>query len=131
VWQSRSAATGYDVVAQVYDPASAALVGGELVVNATAAGDQTRPKVAALSSDSFLVVWEGVDAGGVGRDIYVRVRQGLPVLAPGGPELRLNPYTTGDQTAPQIGVAPNGTCVAVWSGEGDQDGAGVFARIFP
>jgi hypothetical protein len=130
VWQSSSAATGYDVVAQVYDPASGALVGGEFVVNATTAGDQTLPKIAALSSGSFLVVWEGVDAGGVGRDVYARVLQGLPALGPGGPEFRINPYTTGDQTAPQIAVAPNGTYLVAWSGAGDQDGAGVFARIF-
>lgn len=131
VWQSSTAATGYDIVAQVYDPVSGNLVGTELVVNATTPGDQTLPKIAPLSSDRFLVVWEGVDLGGGGRDIYAQELQGLPALRVVGPELRINPYVAGDQTAPQIAVSPNGGYAVAWNGAGDQDGAGVFARIFP
>lgn len=130
VWQSSSAASGYDVVAQMYDPVAGARVGSEIVVNTTTTGDQTLPRIATLSSGVLVVVWEGPDASGAGRDIYAREIQATPTLAPVGSELRINPYVTGDQVAPRVARRLEGYAV-VWSGAGEQDPAGVFIRALP
>src|SRR5262245_53270111 len=51
--------------------------------------------------------------------------------APEGPELQVNVYTTGFQSAPSVAKDGNGNCVVVWQSPGrDGSGSAVMARLF-
>jgi hypothetical protein len=103
---------------------------GEVDVNATTAGLQSRPRVASAGSGDFVVAWESwsQDAGGPG--IFARSFNFLE--QPAGPEFRVNTYSPGPQRRPALAASPAGRLLAAWESLG-QDGdaadtAGVFAQ---
>ncbi|HEV8267259.1 MAG TPA: hypothetical protein VGR00_03460, partial [Thermoanaerobaculia bacterium] len=66
---------------------------------------------------------------GSGNGIYLRRfdKAGTPL----GGEVRVNAYTTGDQSAPVISSGDTGEFVVAWESDGqDGDGFGVFAQRF-
>jgi hypothetical protein len=121
-------ADNYDVLAQRYSAAGAA-VGGEFRVNTTARADlYGAVDVSDLSDGGFLVSWSGIGADAA--DVYAQ-----RYLADGtaaGPEFRVNANTAGYEYAPTVvGLASGGFAVS-WSdktlgagGEGD-----VYAQRF-
>jgi hypothetical protein len=105
-------------------------LGGEILVNAAIAGNQSLPAVVVASGGRFLVAWED-DSGLDGAFGSIRGRW---FDAGGGPlsgEFQINTYAAGDQRKPAVSAEPNGRAVVVWEGRNNQDGSeiGVFGRV--
>ncbi len=131
VWQRYSGGSnGWDLFGRIYGRNGVPL-GSEFAVNATTAGCQMRPAVAADRSGNFVVVWESDGQDGSGRAVVAR-RFGSDGNALGG-EILVNENTTGDQRSPVVARNPSGAFFVAWQSEGtppDGDGWGVFARGF-
>ncbi len=102
----------------------------EFRINATTAGNQANPDVAALG-DGFVVTFEGPDASGTG--VYAR-RFGADGQPLDVADIALNALTSSTQSQPQIVALENGF-VAVWraetsAGSGDGSSGGVAARLY-
>jgi len=120
---------GYDsdkkgILAQRFD-ANGVMVGGEVSVNATTAGEQTNPSVAVAADGGFVVVWEGNDSDKKG---VLAQRFDSAGNALGG-ELQVNTTSSGYQTLPVVAMHPDGRFVVVWESS-DADRDGVFAQIY-
>lgn len=108
------------------------------MVPAEPAGYQSEPRVAALASGPFVVVWEDGDYYGYndGRDgseqgVFGRLvsRAGVPI----GADFAANTYTTGAQGGPAVDALDPTTFVVTWSSVGQEDApseSNGFARIF-
>ena len=108
--------SGPGIFAQRFGP-DGAPTGAEIAVNATTAGTQMRPDVAAAGDGSALVVWEALDGSSAGI-----VRQSVaPDGARRGPEARVNTFTAGAQLSPAAAMDAGGDAVVVWESE-EQDG---------
>ncbi len=101
------------------------VIGDEVQVNTTSAGDQRLPAVAALADGTFLVAWESEGQDGDESAIVAR-RLGAD-LTPLGDEFVVNSVAAFSQEQPAVPAAGLGALVA-WSSPGDGDGYGVFAR---
>jgi hypothetical protein len=99
-------------------------------VNTVTTKSQSAPWVAMNASGAFVIVWQRLFAGGTenltGIEAQVYDANGTPV----GSELHVNQYTTGDQSSPAVAMANDGTFLVAWSGEGDGDVNGIFARRY-
>ncbi len=125
VWQSDGGdGDGSGILAQLFDPGGGE-VGTPLAINATTAGDQTRPAVGSDDSGDFVVAWQGPDAAAGG--IFARrfEEDGSPDTA----ELAVNTTTAGAQTQPSVAAAEHGDFLVVWQGP-DASGEGIFGRLF-
>ena len=104
-------------------------MGPEFRVNATTAGNQRSPSIAANMAGNSVVVWEseGQDAG---ASFGVFGQRYLATGAPAGSEFRINTHTTGNQIAATITNTLNNFVVA-WQSYG-QDGSsyGVFSQRY-
>lgn len=85
--------------------------GAPFAVNASAAGNQTRPDVAADGADNFRFVWQTTAGDPVHQDVRIR-----RLLASGslGADSALAESTTGDQVAPSIAMTDSGDWAAIW-----------------
>lgn len=85
--------------------------GAPFRVNATAAGDQVRPDVAADGADNFRFVWQSTAGEPVHFDVRIR-----RLLASGtlGTDSLLAESTTGDQRGPAIDMTDAGDWSAIW-----------------
>lgn len=104
-------------------------LGGEIDVNSTLAGLQSRPMVASSGAGDFVVAWESwaQDAGGPG----VFAREFNFLEQPQGPEVRVNSFVPGPQRRPALAASPSGEILAAWESVGqDGDGAGVFTQRY-
>lgn len=112
VWQALGQdGSGYAVVGQRYDAAGNAL-GGEFVVNNTAADNQWHATVAMNASGSFVVAWESFGQDGNDHGIFARrYDAGGKAL---GDEFRVNTMHQHDQLAPSVGIADDGSFVVSW-----------------
>src|SRR4029078_10190251 len=79
--------------------------GGEFRVNSYTTGDQFPSAVTADGAGNFVVVWFGVDQGGVYYDVFARRfdASGAPLAS----EFQVNTFTPGTQVASRFGVAAN------------------------
>jgi hypothetical protein len=119
--------TGYDIAFRILD-AQGSLVGtSESTANATTAGTQQFPAVAALPGGGFAIVWESLGQDGDGAGVYGRVFNDSGTAV--GGEFLVNGTTLLDQKAPRIGARPDGSLVVIWQ-SWLQDGSewGVFVR---
>ncbi len=106
-----------------------ALANPEFAVNATTAGDQVDPAVAATPDGSFLATWASQGVDGDGAAVVVRRYSAGGVPAAG--EGVVNTFTKGDQLAPSIATAGDGGSVIVWDSVGqDGDIDGIFGQRF-
>ncbi|WP_298938588.1 hypothetical protein, partial [uncultured Ruegeria sp.] len=128
-WES----TGYgadwgNVHLQRYDAGGVAL-GDEVQVNATTAGEQDRPSIAALPDGGYVVSWVSDGQDGDGRGIYLQ-RYHVAGVAVGG-EVQVNATTAGSQSLPSVATLSDGGYVVSWVSDG-QDGSdwGVYAQRF-
>lgn len=119
---------GEALAGQRFDAAGGG-VGAEFQVNAGVEGDQYEPSVAGHAM-GFVVAWASTAPGGDDASGIVARRfdaQGAPL----GAELRVNTYTTGEQTHPAVAAAADGAFVVVWASYGqDGSGFGVFGQRF-
>jgi hypothetical protein len=90
VWQSGDQEIGSEVFVRRYDM-SGNVLGGELQVNTTTAGDQANPVVAPLPDGGFGVFWEAFDQDGESFAVFGRHFGSSG--APAGPEFQVNTLT--------------------------------------
>jgi hypothetical protein len=103
--------------------------GSEFQVNTYTTGSQEWPSVARGASGDFVVAWsgKGPESHLSGEDVFVRRfdAAGNPL----GPDLRVNEWTEATQTRPVVTATTGGQFMVVWSGEGADDGSGIFGRV--
>jgi Ca2+-binding RTX toxin-like protein len=124
VWESNAGGTN-DTFARVYHANGTPLT-GEIMVNASTAGNQGRPVVAALTDGRFVVAWRD-DVGG-DFDIKARIFNGDG--SPAGNEFQVNNlFVANDQQEPAIAALAAGGFVISWTSAlfGDND---IRARAF-
>jgi hypothetical protein len=118
-------------VAQRFGPSGARL-GAEFVVNAYTTANQISAFSAAVAGDGrgrFVVGWTSTDQDGSGFGVFARRFAASGAAA--GAELRVNTYTTGSQSGPQVATAADGSFVVVWAGYGTGGGSfDVFGQRF-
>ncbi|MGE0638685.1 MAG: hypothetical protein AB7G12_04715 [Thermoanaerobaculia bacterium] len=104
-------------------------IGDEERVNSTTAGQQWRPAIAADAAGNFVVAWSSDGQDGDGHGVFARQIDSLGL--PYGPEIPVNQFTTGEQTAPSVACGAGGDFVVVWTSAGqDGSGEGVYGRHF-
>lgn len=117
---------GNGVRARSFGGTSLAATSGVLVVNQTSTGPQHGPAVALLNDGGFAAAWYGNGSeDNVG--IYQRVFSATGVAETD--ELLANTTTKGSQVRPSIANI-GGDFGVVWTGRGEGDRRGIFARLF-
>lgn len=96
-------------------------------VNSTVKGDQRSPAVAASPTGDFVVVWAG---RGVGDKEGIFLQRFDAAGKRLGGESLVNTTTGGQQSAPDVAMAADGSFVVAWSGTGAGDVSGIFLRRF-
>lgn len=122
VWTESSG----NILVRRYDSGGNAL-GSTSTVNTTTAGSRTSPTVDMGEDGSFIVAWEGRgadDTSGVFAQKY-----NADGTKNGG-EFRINQTLVGDQNRVSMVVVDIENYVAVWTGAGTGDTAGIFVRHF-
>ena len=108
-------------------------VGDAFQVNTLTEQDQFEASVAAAPDGRFVVVWQSdvspadADSGSIRGRLFGA--DGLPR----GPDFQINDFTAGNQVAPQVGMADDGSFVVTWESQqspGDDSGFSVQARRF-
>lgn len=104
----------------------------DAIANTTLLDNQTAPAVAMNNNGDYVVVWvspgQGADTGTTNTNIIAQRynRRGEPQ----GPEFIVNTFETGNQVEPDVAMDDAGNFVVVWSGQGDTDADGIWARVF-
>ncbi len=117
-WQNGSGGSAGEIVGQRFD-ASGNAVGAQFQVNTTTAEAQTAPSVAINANGDFAFAWQSKDGNGQGVFGQAFAADGTPI----GTEQQVSTTTSGDQVAPSVGIAVDGTYRVVWTGD-SQDGSG-------
>jgi hypothetical protein len=120
-WQSSNQegpTSGSGVYAQQFN-SDGSLVGGEIHVNTTVAGEQHEAAVAMDSAGEFVIAW----TSGLGSAADVYAQRFSSAAAPLGTECRVNTTTTGVQSTPSIAADADGNFVVAWQNS-FQDGSG-------
>src|SRR5262245_8442613 len=127
---------GAGVFGQRFDAAGMPL-GAEFQVNTYTTGFQSRPRVAADPTGSFVVVWESLGGSGAqdGQSTGVFGQRFDSRGVPLGDEFQVNSYTTGPQFSPEVSMDATGSFVVVWESSTypvgqDGDESGVFGQRF-
>lgn len=124
----------YGIKLQIYD-AAGNKVGGEILANATIAGAQLAPDVAALPNGGFIVSWTdysglGPEVGTAGIKAQIFAGDGTKV----GGEFLVNTQPQGSQTDPVAAAAPNGSFAIAWTDYsglgGDDSGTSIQIKFF-
>ncbi len=130
VWTSgaQDSAASKGVYARRFAPDGAALT-GEILVNATTAGDQSQASVASDDSGNFVVTWTSDGQDGSGTGVYLRRFAANGTALTG--EIAVNTTTNGAQQNSVIALnRASGGFVVAWQGQGTGDPAGIFFRRF-
>lgn len=136
VWEDDSTlgdGSGSSVKAQVFAP-NGSKIGGEILVDTQAAGNQVAPVVAALPDGGFVVAWEddSVLGDGSGSSIKAQLFEADGTRA--GVEILVDSQVIGNQALPSIAALPGGRIAIVWqdaSGTlGDGYGTSIKAQYF-
>jgi|CXWL01.1.fsa_nt_gi hypothetical protein len=106
---------------------SPAPASGELILGTNTVGDQSAPRIAALSDGAFIAVWHGPGVDGDGLGITAR-RFDREGNARGG-EFAVNQTTAGDQSFPVVASNDAGDFAIAWEGD-DANGRGIFMRMY-
>lgn len=97
---------------QRYD-ADGSKVGEEIQASQFTQNFQRRPKISAVG-DGFVVVWESDGESGSEDFRSIQAHRYDSLGAPLGNEFRVNSWTTGDQTSPDVSPDGAGGFVVVW-----------------
>jgi hypothetical protein len=104
----------------------------EGLVNTYTAGPVTTQgpqQVGMDANGNYVAVWASQNEDGSGWGVYGQRYSAFGV--PLGGEFQVNTTTAGDQNAPAVAVAPNGSFIVTWQSQGqDGSGLGVFAQRF-
>jgi hypothetical protein len=96
-------------------PPSLAPAGGEAQLNATTAGAQSTPAVAAFPDGSYIAVWTSANQDGSGSGVYGR--RFAADNAPLGGEFLVNQTTAGSQAQPAVVAHASGAFTVAWSSD--------------
>jgi hypothetical protein len=102
--------------------------GGEFRVNTFTTRNQGNAQVAMDADGDFVVTWESYSQDGALSGVYAQRYNAAGI--PQGGEFRVNTYTTGNQSHPDIAMDANGDFVVTWYGENVGDSDGVYARRY-
>jgi hypothetical protein len=103
--------------------------GTEFQVNTYTENSQITPSVAALSGGGFTVTWVSDGQDGSSFGVYGQMfdNAGRKV----GHEIRVNTYTTDEQSGPSVAAVAGGGFVVTWNSRGqDGSGLGVYGQVF-
>lgn len=110
-------------------PASAQLLGPEFQVNTYTTDWQSKQKVAADDSGTFVVVWQSLLQDGEGTGVFAQRFDSAGNLV--GSEFRVNTQSTSSQSSPSVTTDGLGGFVVVWLSFGqDRSDWGVFGQRF-
>ena len=116
VWSSNGQdGNGWGVYGQRYSAAGVAQ-GAEFPVNATTAGHQFQPSIAADADGDFIVTWTSENIDGTGLGIAAR-RYNAAGTSLGAGEFTVNGYTDGDQRYGRVAVNDAGAFTVVWQSD--------------
>ena len=107
-----SDASGSAVKAQRFD-AAGAKVGGELLVNSAATGDQARSAAAGLAGGGFVVTWQHATGDAAGSGVKAQLFDAAGGKA--GGEFLVNMTTAGAQDAPNVAALAGGGFLVTWN----------------
>ncbi len=121
-WQ-RTQTGNLDIYARVMLPNGTAF-SNEFTLNQNAAGDQSKPSVAALGNGKVFAVWQGNQNGNL--DVYGRFfSESGAVLSN---QIKINQVTDGNQANASVTALNNGDAFVVW--DGDQTGSSsLYGRV--
>jgi len=127
VWQTADTAqdgSGSAIKYQRFDSAGAK-IGGEVLVNTSATGNQTAPTVTTLAGGGFVIAWQTADAAQDGSGSAIKAQVYDSSGATVGGEFCLNSQLSGNQSLPAITSLASGGFVATWqTDDAAQDGVG-------
>ncbi len=100
-------------------------VSSETRVNPSSFGFQASPQMVGLPDGGFAVAWSGT-----GKDDWlgVYVRRYAADGSATSPVTRVNPHAGGYQGEADLAVLPDGQLLVTWTGKGNGDRWGVYAR---
>jgi hypothetical protein len=128
VWHSDGQDGSLDgIYAKRYN-ASGATNGVEFRVNTYTTLRQLGASVASSATGDFVVAWSSDGQDGNGFGVFARRFNALGAAL--GPEFQVNTYTTGSQSEAVVGADRNGNFMVVWTGAGEDDTFGVYARRY-
>jgi Ca2+-binding RTX toxin-like protein len=103
--------------------------GGDMLVNATTANDQSNPSVTTLKNGGWVVTWQSNLQDGSGYGIYQRAYNAQGVTT--GPDILVNVTTANEQQNPSVTALSDGGWVVTWqSNLQDGSGYGVYQRHY-
>jgi hypothetical protein len=114
-WESTIAGS-YEIRARRFDARGTAL-SAELAVNADTASSQRAPALAMAADGSFIIAWRSNLDG----SLDIRARRFDSSGTPASDELPVNTTRIGDQVAPSVAIASDGTFVIAWENSFDND----------
>ena len=133
VWSSQNVdASGYTIVAQIYDAAGVAQ-GGEIQINQSTIGDQDQPSVTATSDGGFFVSWSGDYNDAVPGYTYdIFGRQFASDGTPTSNEFVVNQGSINQPSYSSAVGLSNGAVAVSWQAgpqDGDGSGQAVMQRL--
>jgi hypothetical protein len=119
--------TNFDVVGRLLDDQGIPS-GDEFIVNEHQDGNQDQIAVAALSSGGYVAIWHSSGQDGSLSGVFGRCfsSRGEPLNR----EFQVNDYSHGVQWMPAVAALAEDGFVVAWTGEGEGDDSGIFARRF-
>lgn len=111
---------GDDIYAQVFSETGTNLI-SEFQINATTTGVQSEASITALVNGDFFVAYQSESGDPSGTSILGQRISSTGVSIDS--EIRLNVFTSGDQSIPELTTLSTGAVQAVWASDG-QDGSG-------
>jgi hypothetical protein len=131
-WDSASQeGVPYDqgVYARRYETDGTPLDTPEFRVNVLTTDGQVLASVGTDASGDFVIAWESEYQDGDEEGVFARRYRsdGTPLEAS---EFRVNLYTIGGQTVPQVAMDADGDFVVAWASYQDGDGAAVYAQRY-
>ena len=128
VWTSRQDGSMYGIFGQRYDSGGIAR-GSEFRVNSYTTGRQLYPSIAADAGGGFVVVWNSLGQDGSNYGVFGQRYDDAGT--PQGGEFRVNSYTRGSQSSPNVASDADGNFTVVWSSSGqDGSGSGIFGQRY-
>ena len=89
---------------------------------------QSRPVIARLNNESFVVAWHGSISGNLGADIIAQIFNSSGDKI--GTAIQVNNYTDLRQVYPDIAALNNGNFIIVWHSERQIAGYDIFGQLF-
>lgn len=123
-WSGRGVGDANGVYARVFDSSGAAVT-GEISVNVTKEFAQVYASITADSDGGFAVVWQG-NGGSDRKNVMFRHFDSTGAALSG--EVVVNQTTDNIQKTPSIDMTTDGNFIVAWSGKGNGDNDGIFAR---